>query len=63
MDNQGGKRFLGVEIPNKATGCLTYKIVLFIPGNKQTKWKTENNHAQSSHYQILTPNKKILTFF
>ena len=37
--------FWAIEIPNKATGCLTYKLVLFIPGNKQTKWKTENNSA------------------
>ena len=29
--------FWVIEIPNKATGCLTYKLVLFIPGNKQTK--------------------------
>ena len=29
--------FWAIEIPNKATGCLTYKLVLFIPGNKQTK--------------------------
>ena len=29
--------FWAIKIPNKATGCLTYKLVLFIPGNKQTK--------------------------
>ena len=27
--------FWAVEIPNKATGSLTYKLVLFIPGDKQ----------------------------
>ena len=37
--------FWAIEIPNKATGCLTYKLVLFIPSKKQTKWKTENNHT------------------
>ena len=27
--------FWAVEIPNKVTGSLTYKLVLFIPGDKQ----------------------------
>ena len=37
--------FWEIKIPNKAIGFLTYKLVLFIPADKQTKWKTENNSA------------------
>ena len=29
--------FWEIKIPNKVIGFLTYKLVLFIPGDKQTK--------------------------